>query len=161
VLDVRRAEGNVPKVYGSDGKEIPGAKHLLGCLVAGGAPWGIVTSGTRPLVTGWLDVLGIPVPANIVTAEDVVNGKPDPACYLLGKEKIGLGDSSGEILVFEDAPAGIKAGKAAGCKVIGVLSSHTKEEIIEAGADWVVADLTHVRVIECSEKGVKIEFDHI
>ncbi|KAK4201847.1 DL-glycerol-3-phosphatase [Triangularia verruculosa] len=145
---VQSREALLPKLYGSSAVEIPGARSLLTSLISLSAPWTIVTSGTIPLVTGWLNVLGLPVPEHIVTAESVQNGKPDPACYLLGRENLGEPAGQGrEVLVLEDAPAGIKAGKAAGCKVIGLVTSHSVEEVLAAGPDWVVKDLTQVKVV--------------
>ncbi|KAH8808250.1 glycerol-3-phosphate phosphatase-like protein [Xylogone sp. PMI_703] len=150
-------EGMLPKLYGDDATEIPGARRLLDQVTEAKAPWAIVTSGTQPLVTGWINVLKLPFPEHLVTAEHVENGKPDPTCYLMGKEKIGL-KSDHEVLVLEDSPAGIKAGKAAGCKVLGVVTSHTVENIIAAEPDWIVKDLESVRVVGVSEDGVELEF---
>lgn len=96
------AEGEIPKLYGGDAVEIPGARSLLDSLNGIKAPWAIVTSGTRPLVTGWLDVLKLPIPENLVVAEDVPSGKPDPTCYLSGKTLLGLENTPGDILVLED-----------------------------------------------------------
>jgi glycerol 3-phosphatase-1 len=101
--------------------------------------------------------LQLPIPENLVVAEDVENGKPDPSCYLLGKEKLGL-TADAEVLVLEDSPAGIKAGKAAGCKVLGVVTSHTVEQILNAGPDWIVKDLRSVRVVGHSQERVELEF---
>lgn len=166
-------EGLLPKLHGDDAVEIPGARALLDALIAAGAPWAIVTSGTEPLVTGWLDRLALPHPEVLVTAESVENGKPDPTCYNLGRSRLGLdGDSGeaesssskvggrdgrgtgkgkgkgkGEILVLEDSPAGIRAGKAAGCRVLGLVTSHTAEQVVAAGPDWVVRDLRSVRLV--------------
>ena len=50
--DVKQMEGLLPKLYGDDAVEIPGARPLLQDLIAQSAPWTIVTSGTVPLVTG-------------------------------------------------------------------------------------------------------------
>jgi glycerol 3-phosphatase-1 len=113
--------------------------------------WRITYSSYR------LDVLQLPMPENLVVAEDVENGKPDPSCYLLGKEKLGL-TADAEVLVLEDSPAGIKAGKAAGCKVLGVVTSHTVEQVLNAGPDWIVKDLRSVRVVGHSQEGVELEF---
>ena len=151
-------EGRLPKLYGGDATLIPGARSLLDDLVAAHAPWAIVTSGTEPLVGGWLDALDLPKPEHLVTAESVENGKPDPTCYLLGKEKLGLGPEH-RILVLEDTPAGIKSGKDAGCLVLGVVTSHTLEQVVGAGPDWVVRDLASIRLVKSSEgKGVTLEF---
>ncbi len=153
-------EGLLPKNYGSDVVEIPGARSLLDDVMKNNIPWAIVTSGTTPLVTGWLNVLKLPIPEHLVVAEDVENGKPDPSCYVMGKEKLGLSDD-GDILVLEDSPAGIAAGKAAGCRVLGVVTSHTAEQILKADPDWIVKDLSSVKVIRVTEKGVELEFLNI
>jgi glycerol 3-phosphatase-1 len=149
-------EGLLPKNYGDDAVEIPGARNLLDQIGKAEAPWAIVTSGTTPLVTGWLGVLKLPVPGHLVVAEDVENGKPDPTCYLMGKEKLKL-DERAEVLVLEDSPAGIKAGKVAGCKVLAVVTSHTVEQVMAAEPDWIVKDLRSVRLVGNSEKGVELE----
>jgi len=138
-------EGRIPKEHGKDAVEIPGARKLLDRLDVLNAPWAVVTSGTRALVFGWLDVLKLVEPKTMVCAEDVANGKPDPACYLLGRSKLRL-DNRSDLVVVEDAPSGIKAGKAAGFKVIGLATTHTLDQVKDAGADWVVRDLRSVSI---------------
>lgn len=154
-------EGLLPKLYGADAVEIPGARELLRTLGEASVPWAIVTSGTTPLVTGWLNVLKLPIPEHLVVAEDVVEGKPDPTCYLMGKEKLGLHVGGGEVLVLEDSPAGIRAGKAAGCKVLGLVTSHTLEQVKEAEPDWIVTDLSSVKVVGVTQEGVELEFSDV
>ncbi|KAJ5561961.1 hypothetical protein N7535_003576 [Penicillium sp. DV-2018c] len=153
---VNEIEGRVPKEFGSDAVEIPGGRDLLAALESSGARWGVVTSGTRPLVDGWLEVIKLPHPKNLVTAMDVPLGKPDPRCYLLGREQLGLGDST-SIVVLEDAPSGIKAGKAAGFKVIALKTTHKLEQLEEAGADWIVEDLRSIAVKGVVDGRVQIE----
>ena len=142
--DIRHAEGQVPKEFGQDAVEIPGSRALLDRLEEEAVPWCIVTSGTRPLVQGWLDVMKLAHPKNLVTAEDVQNGKPDPTCYRMGAEKLELREPKPSIVVFEDAPAGIRAGKAAGLTVVGLQTSHTLQQVVEAGADYIVQDMRSV-----------------
>ncbi|EKD15745.1 haloacid dehalogenase-like hydrolase [Drepanopeziza brunnea f. sp. 'multigermtubi' MB_m1] len=154
---IKHMEGLLPKMYGDDAVEIPGARDLLAQIKQASVPWAIVTSGTTPLVTGWLGVLNLPVPENLVVAEDVENGKPDPACYLMGMKKLGATDPS-QVLVLEDSPAGILAGRAAGCKVLGLVTSHTVEQVVAAKPDWIVRDLKSVKVVNFSEDGVQLEF---
>ncbi|CCF41024.1 haloacid dehalogenase-like hydrolase [Colletotrichum higginsianum] len=156
----REMEGRLPRLYGKDAVEIPGARALLDALIEEKAPWAIVTSGTEPLVGGWLNVLQLPQPEHLVTAESVENGKPDPTCYLIGREKLGLQDPSKQILVLEDSPAGIRAGKAAGCKVLGLVTSHTVEQVMSAEPDWIVRDLDSVRVVESRDGVVTLEFSN-
>ncbi|ROT36959.1 haloacid dehalogenase-like hydrolase [Sodiomyces alkalinus F11] len=140
-------EGRLPKLYADGAVEIPGARSLLESLMKENTPWAIVTSGTEPLVGGWLGILGLPRPQHLVTAESVLNGKPDPTCYVMGREKLGLQDPTKQVLVLEDSPAGIKSGKDAGCKVIGLVTSHTLEQVAAAEPDWIVKDLSSVRVV--------------
>ena len=156
--DVSYVEGLIPRQYGKDANEIPGARQLLSSLESASVPWAIVTSGTRLLVTGWLEVLKLTQPRHLVVAEDVERGKPDPDCYLLGRSKLGL-PSSGSVLVIEDAPAGIRAGKAAGCKVVGLATTHDSKLIKEAGADWVVRDLKSVRYLGFDEKTLEVKLE--
>ncbi|KAL2832154.1 HAD-like domain-containing protein [Aspergillus cavernicola] len=149
-------EGLIPKEYGSDAVEIPGARSFLSALEESGASWGVVTSGTRALIDGWLGVLGLPHPKMLVVAEDVELGKPDPRCYLLGRKKLGLEHSS-SLVVLEDAPSGIRAGKAAGFQVIALTTTHSLEQLQEAGADVIVEDLRSISVKCVVEGRIQLE----
>lgn len=84
-------------------------------------------------------------PNHMVTAEDVKTGKPDPECYLLGKDRLDL-TAQATVLVVEDSPAGVRAGSQAGCKVIGLATTHDIAQLKSAGADWIVQDLCSVRL---------------
>ena len=153
-------EAAIPKLYGDDAEEIPGARALLDSVRAAGSPWAIVTSGTHGLVGGWLQVLGLPKPEHLITSESVDNGKPDPTCYLMGLDRLGLRAKAANVLVLEDSPAGIRAGKAAGCKVLGLVTSHTVEQVTTAGPDWVVRDLKSVRLVQSEEGRVTLEISN-
>lgn len=98
---------------------IPGAARFLASLPPG--RWAIVTSAPRGLATARLAAAGMPVPATIVTAEDVKNGKPSPDCFLLGAKRLGADPAA--CLVFEDAEAGLLAAEAAGAEAI-VIGRH-------------------------------------
>ena len=152
-------EGEIPQLFGDDAVEIPGARSLLGKIEGAGIPWAVVTSGTRPLVEGWLKILALAMPPCLVTAEDVKEGKPDPACYHLGKQRLGL-EGWEKVLVIEDAPAGIRAGKAAGFEVLALATTHRTEELVDAGADWIVRNLESVRIETGEERlgAVRLSF---
>ena len=107
---------------------IDGALALLNSIPAGA--WAIVTSGSRPLATARLQSRGLPVPPTMVTADDVVNGKPHPEPYMTGAHLLGL--PADECIVVEDSPAGIAAAAAAGMRSIGVASTHASGELGEA-----------------------------
>jgi sugar-phosphatase len=100
--------------------EISGAIAFLNALPP--ARWAIVTSAPRELALRRLQVAGIPIPAVLVTAEDVVHGKPHPDCFLLAADKLGV--SAADCLIFEDAPVGIRAAEASGATVMVVTSTH-------------------------------------
>lgn len=99
---------------------LPGAIDFLNSLPSG--RWAIVTSAPRELALKRLHATGIPIPPVLVTAEDVVSGKPSPECFLLGAKKLGF--DAADCLVCEDAAAGILAGDAAGAKVLVITSTH-------------------------------------
>lgn len=143
----------MPVLFGADAKEIPGARSLCASLEEASpkVPWAIVTSGSSSLVKGWLKILDLPKPHHLVSAEMVEHGKPDPEGYLKGAKELGLNPK--QLLVLEDSPAGIKAGKDAGCKVLGIASTHTAKQVKDAGADWVVEDLRTVRVARTGKDG--------
>ena len=149
-------EGLIPRDFGQDATEIPGARKLLTSLDDANAPWAVVTSGTRALIDGWIGVMKLAHPKHMVVAEDVENGKPDPSCYLLGRGRLGLENTS-NILVVEDAPSGIRAGKSAGFKVIGLTTTHSLQQVRDAGADWIVRDLQDVAVSKPEAKALDIE----
>jgi len=99
---------------------ISGAVAFLSRLP--GDQWALVTSAPRELALRRLQAAGIAPPAVLVTAEDVAVGKPNPACYVLGAQRLGVPVQ--ECLVFEDAAVGIRAGEAAGADVMVVTSTH-------------------------------------
>ena len=100
--------------------EIAGAQRFLHSLPQ--AQWAIVTSAPRALAIARLNAAGMPIPAVMVTAEDVKAGKPRPDCYLLAAQKLGV--AANECLVFEDASVGIEAGAAAGATVMVITATH-------------------------------------
>jgi sugar-phosphatase len=109
---------------------IPGAKNLLNELNNRSIPWTIVTSCTIPLALSRVKAAGIEMPDHSVTFNDVKLGKPHPEPFILGAKRIGLDPN--QCWVVEDAPAGVKSGKSAGCTVAAVLTSHLKEQLNEA-----------------------------
>lgn len=118
----------------------PGATGFIARL--GDVPWAIVTSGIVPLVAARLEAAGLPRPSVLVTAEDVTEGKPDPQGYRLAAGKLGL--DPGQCAVLEDAPAGVRAGRAAGAAVIAVTTTHPAEDLEEA--DAIVSSLDEIGV---------------
>lgn len=120
--------------------------------------WAIVTSATHRLLLGRLRAAGLPVPDRIISGDMVERGKPDPEPYRRGAELLGV--AAAECVVVEDAPTGARAGVAAGCRVLGVLGTHSAEELREAGATWVVESLTKVRA-EVKGERIALEIEAV
>ena len=74
MADIKEMEGRIPREWGADAVEIPGARTAIAGLENLKARWAVVTSGTRPLIDGWLDVMKLARPRFLVTAEDVQQG---------------------------------------------------------------------------------------
>jgi sugar-phosphatase len=120
---------------------LPGSKELLNSLPAD--RWTIVTSSTRALAEVRLKAAGLPIPPRLITSTDIQNGKPHPEPYL--KAASVLGFPASECIVFEDVPAGIRSGKAAGAKVIAFNTTvKSVSELKSAGADWVVRNCADI-----------------
>jgi sugar-phosphatase len=130
---------------------LPGARRLLEALPAG--RWTIATSCTRPLAEVRLLTAGLPIPKDMVTSSDVKNGKPDPEPYLKAAAKLGF--AAADCIVVEDVPAGVRAGKAAGARVIAFLSTMTRRALQDAGADWVLQNCAAITAA-CDEDGLRL-----
>lgn len=113
---------------------LPGARELLNSLAL--EHWAIVTSCTRALAETRLRAAGLPVPKRLITCDDITRGKPDPEPYLKGAALLAV--RAQECVVFEDAPAGIRAGKAAGATVVAFPTTSPENELDAAGADFVI-----------------------
>lgn len=98
--------------------EVPGAARYLDRLDAAGVPWAVVTSAPETLARARILAAGLRLPEVLVTADDVDHGKPAPDGYRLAASRLGADPAS--CVVFEDADAGIRAGRAAGATVVVV-----------------------------------------
>ena len=118
---------------------IAGAAELLARLPAG--RFAVVTSASRALATRRLKAAGLPIPALMINAEMVAHGKPDPEGYMKGAALCGT--TADQCLVFEDAPAGIEAGRRAGSDVVAITAARPFP--FDAGCPEVL-DYNHVQV---------------
>jgi mannitol-1-/sugar-/sorbitol-6-phosphatase len=95
--------------------EIPGARELLRDLEV---PWAVVTSAPRELAVRRMAAAGLPVPAVLVAADQIERGKPDPDGYPAAAARLGV--PAADCVVLEDAEPGVRAGLAAGARVVVV-----------------------------------------
>lgn len=126
---------------------LPGTAELLDRLPAD--RWAVVTSATRRLAEARLEEVGIR-PKVLIAADDITRGKPDPEPYLLGARRLGVDPA--RCVVFEDAPAGLTAGRAAGMRTVALATTHERSELL---ADVVVTDLSAVSA-QATHGGVEI-----
>ena len=123
--------------------QLPGVSELLAGLPED--RWTIVTSCTRRLAEVRIRAAGLPLPPKMVTSNDITHGKPHPDPYLKGASILGF--PAEDCIVVEDAPAGVRSGKAAGARVIGLKTTVQEAELREAGADWVLNNCAEIRLL--------------
>jgi sugar-phosphatase len=112
---------------------LPGAAAVLEAE----RPTAIVTSGGRRLAQARLRAAGLAATEVMITADSVTRGKPHPEPYLLAARRLGVAPAA--CTVFEDAPAGVSAGKAAGMRVVALTTTFGSGALTEA--DQIVANL--------------------
>lgn len=116
---------------------LPGAMEALTTLPPD--RYAVGTSCTMALFEARLGAAGLPRPTIVVTSDQVTHGKPAPDTFLTACQRLGC--EPADVLVAEDAPAGIAAARAAGCQVLGITTGRTADEL---RADAHVPDLSHV-----------------
>ncbi|MCM3300322.1 HAD family hydrolase [Streptomyces pseudogriseolus] len=137
----------VEDVAGGGVRLLPGTEEFLAGLPA--ERWAVVTSATRRLAEARLAAVGI-LPKTLIAADDITRGKPDPEPYLLAARTLGVDPA--DCVVFEDAPAGLQAGRAAGMTTVALATTHRAEELT---ADLVVKDLSALSAL-VTEAGIEI-----
>ncbi|UKA63332.1 HAD-IA family hydrolase [Arthrobacter sp. FW306-04-A] len=115
---------------------LPGAAELLESLPADAVA--MVTSADRILAGVRMKAAGLGMPATTVTSEAVTRGKPDPEGYLMAAALLGA--EPADVVVFEDAPAGIASALAAG--MMTVVVGDAGGEV--ADGLWQIADYSAV-----------------
>lgn len=147
LLPAEQVEASFRRILGYEVADVagivprPGTVAALASMPVGRAA--IVTSCSRTLATARIGAAaGLVPPAAVVTSDDVARGKPDPEPFLTGARLLGFAPE--RCLVVEDAPAGLTAGRAAGCATLAVDGTH---ELHLLDADAAVADLSRVRFV--------------
>ncbi len=121
-------EGLFREIYQHHVNPIDGFLEFFHGLKKNNLKTGVATSAPKAnleLIAGKLDLF--PHFESSLASEDVNKHKPDPEVYLKSASRLQI--SPENCLVFEDSFSGITAGLNAGMKVVGVLSSHQKEEL--------------------------------
>jgi len=122
---------------------LPGVVEWLERLGGAGVPCAVASSTHRLNIDAVLDRIGLKHAfREIISAEDVEHGKPNPEVFEKAAERLGM--AAGRCVVFEDAHVGIEAGHAAGMKVVAVATTHAVEQL--TAADLVVRRLDELTV---------------
>ncbi|MCD9146019.1 HAD-IA family hydrolase [Streptomyces albireticuli] len=147
----RLVDAEVADAVAGNVKPVPGAIELLASLPQD--RWAVVTSGSRRIAEARLHQVGIHPKFLVTSDDDLTHYKPHPEPFLLAAERLGVEPS--RCVVFEDAPAGLTAGRAAGMATIALTTTHRADEL---AADATVADLTAVsaRVMESGDLEITV-----
>ena len=128
-------------------RPLPGAGAFVADSRARGLKLAVATSADRLKLDGNLREIGLS-PASfaaLVTGNEVSRKKPHPDIFLRAAEKLGLPPAN--CLVVEDAPSGLQAGRAAGCRCLGITTTFDADALLAAGADGTAPDLEHARAL--------------
>ena len=144
------------EVADTDGLAVlPGVRQFLAQLPED--RWAVVTSATRRLALARLAAAGLPMPRYLVPADHVTQGKPHPEPYLAGAAMLGFAPQ--DCVVFEDAPSGVRSGKAAGCTVVATTFSHSAEEL---ASDHLLPHLVGLKVMLLpGQEGLRIDIPRL
>jgi len=120
---------------------LPGAREFIASARARGLRLAVASSADRVKVETNLREMGFAesVFDAVVNGLDVRRKKPDPEIFLLAARRLGLDPR--RCLVVEDAENGVRAGRSAGARVLGITTSFPPERLTACGADWTAPDL--------------------
>lgn len=120
---------------------LPGTHAFIAAAQVRGLKLAVATSADRIKLHGNFAAIRLLESSfeAVVTGADVRRKKPHPDIFLLAAERLGVPPPN--CLVVEDAPSGLQAGKAAGCRCLGITSTFAAETLRAAGADWTATDL--------------------
>lgn len=136
------------EIYKDDVKPVAGLISFLEDLHQHKIPKTISTSAPRSNVDFTLHHIPIGKYFEAILDEAfVTRGKPDPEIYL--KSAAALGFEAERCVVIEDSLSGVLAGKAAGCKVIGITTTHTPEEL--SNTDLIISDFTSLKAADLEQ----------
>ena len=116
------------ELYENDIRPVNGLPQFLALMEKQGIARAIATSAPKENVDFTLKKTGLGKFFPVIRDESfVTKGKPDPEIYL--KTAAALGYKPQQCIVIEDSLSGVASGKAAGCKVVGISTTHSREEL--------------------------------
>lgn len=129
---------------------IPGVMEFMKQLKAASVPIAVVTSSNKAKMENvyrhypdFKDIVG-----HVFTSESFTRSKPDPECFLMAMR--ALGGTPEDTVVFEDSVNGLKAARASGATVVGLVTSNPRE-VVEPLSDYAINDFTSMSLDRLKE----------
>ncbi len=117
--------------------EVEGLTNFLESIFLRKVRIGLATMGDQNNIDFTLDSLGIRRFFHSTTGgHEVRKGKPDPEIYELALTKIGM--KSSDCLAFEDSIGGVRSAISAGIRVVGITTTHSREELLDFGCEFTI-----------------------
>lgn len=137
-------EGIYRELYASDIIEVPGLTNTINILHTNHKKLAVATTAPKKNREFGLSALHLTDSFEVILGdEDVTKGKPDPEIYIKTANQLGVTEK--RCLVFEDSPPGVASGKNAHMTVIGILTTHSMEDLKDA--DYCVTNFTNLTFI--------------
>lgn len=140
ILQLHNVQADIPKLRDEKWKivytellpqgipVVPGVEEFIELLRSNNFKLAVASSAPKKFVLTTLETLQLKEKFSaITTGDEIKHGKPDPTIFLLTAKKLGI--VSSDCLVIEDAPAGIKAAKAAGMKSIAIATTANRKDL--------------------------------
>lgn len=130
-------------LYREGNVAVRGALELVSALPVGS--WALVTSASRRVAEMRLECAGLPLPAILISSDNVRRGKPDPEGYLMAAGQLGV--EPDHCLVIEDTPVGLEAARKAGMQVLAITTTFPAAELSAATciADFTCLEVRHIQ----------------
>lgn len=139
IAEYGKRKDEILRSHGSGLEPVTGVVEFLDDLAHSGVRMALATSASRRRTCGTLQELGIAhYFETVVTGDEVVAGKPDPAVYRLAADR--MQESPDHLLAVEDAVSGVKAARAAGMRCLGVAHNSRGDLLRLAGANPIIED---------------------
>ena len=129
---------------------IPVVREFMKQLKAASVPTAVVTSSNKAKMENvyrhypdFKDIVG-----HVFTSESFTRSKPDPECFLMAMH--ALGGTPEDTVVFEDSVNGLKAARASGATVVGLVTSNLRE-VVEPLSDYAINDFTSMSLDRLKE----------
>lgn len=129
---------------------IPGVMEFMKQLKAASVSTAVVTSSNKAKMENvyrhypdFKDIVG-----HVFTSESFTRSKPDPECFLMAMH--ALGGTPEDTVVFEDSVNGLKAARASGATVVGLVTSNPRE-VVEPLSDYAINDFTSMSLDRLKE----------